>query len=276
MPDLTLGWLTLLNTPPVDVIDAAAAAGFRSVSIRITGRKAGDAFPSIVGNPAAIRDLKRRLAEGGLRLSNTSVYHVSPDVTLDMLRPALEATAELGARIVVATCTDKDHARWCDFMARYSEMAAALGITLALEFVPFSEARTIEVGAELARRIGAPNFGLLVDSLHLSRSGGAPADIAKVDPKVIVFAQICDAVARIPPPDALANEARTGRLYPGEGALPLEAFVDALPDGVEIEIETPKLAAGHLPGVEQARLAGSATRAWLRRYCDARGRAVWQ
>lgn len=276
MPRLTLGWLTLLNTPPADVIDAAAATGFRSVSIRITGRKLEDPFPSIVGNPAAIRDLKRRLEAGGLRLSNTSVYHLSPAVTLDLLRPALEATAELGARIVVATCTDKDHARWCDFMARYSEAAAALGITLALEFVPFSEARTIEVGAELARRIAAPNFGLLVDSLHLSRSGGSPADIAKVDPKAIVFAQICDAVAQIPPSEGLAHEARTGRLYPGEGALPLEAFVDALPDGVEIEIETPKVSAGHLSGVEQARLAGAATREWLRRYCEARGRARWE
>ena len=96
---------------------------------------------------------------------------------------------------------DPDHARWADFMARYCEAANKAGITIALEFVPYSEARTIEVGYDLVLRTGAPNFGLLVDSLHLSRSGGMPADIAKVDAGRIVFAQICDAVGNPLPHD---------------------------------------------------------------------------
>jgi len=276
MPHLTLGWLTLMNATAAQVIDAAAATGFRSVSIRITGRKLAEDFPPIVGNAAMIKDLKRRLADGGLRLSNTSVYHVSPEITLEHLLPALDATVDLGATIVVATCTDRDHARWCDFMARYCEAAAQRGLTLALEFVPFSEAKTIGVAVDLVRRTGAANFGLLIDSLHLSRSRGVPADITRVDPRAIVFAQICDAVADIPPPEGLAQEARTGRLYPGEGALPLQDFLDALPAGIEIECEIPQLALADLPAVEQARRAGEALRSYLGRYAASRGRPAWQ
>src|SRR5688572_27353794 len=83
MPQLTLGWLTLLNTRTADVIPAAAAAGFKSVSIRITGRKPGESYDPIVGNPAAIRELKQQLAACGMRLSNTSIFHLYPDVTME-------------------------------------------------------------------------------------------------------------------------------------------------------------------------------------------------
>jgi sugar phosphate isomerase/epimerase len=276
MPHLTLGWLTLQQAAPEIAIAAAAEAGFRSVSIRITGRRRSDAFPDVVGHRAAIRNLRSQLREGGLRLSNTSIWHVGPDVALDDLRPALDATVELGARIVVATCVDSDHDRWVDFMARYAELAAGLGLTLALEFVPFSEAKTIGVAWDLVRRTGAPNFGLLIDALHLSRSGGRPADLAIVDPARIVFAQLCDAVAERPPHDALAQEARTGRLHPGDGALPLYEFLDALPAGVEIECEAPRFDHASLPPGEQARRAGDATRAFLARYCAARDKPMWE
>src|SRR5690349_18930045 len=136
MPQLTLGWLTLLNTKTADVLPAAAAAGFNSVSIRITGRKPGEPYDPIVGNPQAIRELKSSLAANGLRLSNTSTYHMYPDVTMEHIQPAIEATAELGAPIMVATCMDPDHDRWVALMQRYCAAAAQHGITLALEFVP--------------------------------------------------------------------------------------------------------------------------------------------
>ncbi len=275
MPHLTLGWLTLLNTQPPDVLTAAAEAGFRSVSIRITGRKRGDDFMPIVGNRPVMLDLKRRLKDGGLRLSNTSVYHMSPDVTLDDLRPAIEASAELGAAIMVATCTDPDHARWTQFAARVCEEAGRHGLKVALEFVPFSQCKTIEAGYAIVKNSGAANFGLLIDPLHLARSGGSPADIAKVDPARIVFVQLCDAVATAPPFEGLPNEARTGRLYPGDGALPLYDFLDALPAGIEIECEMPRLDYGSLPPAEQARRARAALRAYLDAYCARRGKPAW-
>src|SRR5688572_16983293 len=140
MPHLTLGWLTILNATAAEVITAAAAAEFKSVSIRITGRKLSDPFPPIVGNNAMMQELRQRLDDGGLRLSNTSTYHLSPDITLDDLRPAMEATRELGADIMVLTCTDPDHARWARFVSDYARAAADMGLKLAFEFVPFSEA----------------------------------------------------------------------------------------------------------------------------------------
>jgi sugar phosphate isomerase/epimerase len=275
MPQLTLGWLTLLNTQPPDVITAAAEAGFKSVSIRITGRKLGDDFMKIVGNKPVMQDLKKRLKDGGLRLSNTSVYHMSPDITLDDVRPAIEASAELGAAIMVATCTDQDHARWTQFIGRVCEEAGKHGLKVALEFVPFSQCRTIEAGSAIVRNVGASNFGLLIDPLHLARSGGSPADIGKVDPKHIVFVQLCDAAAKAPPFEGLPNEARTGRFYPGDGALPLYDFLDALPPGIEIECEMPRIDFEKLPAAEQAKRSHAALQTYLGAYCAKRGKPAW-
>jgi sugar phosphate isomerase/epimerase len=276
MPHLTLGWLTLMNASPEEVLSAAAAAEFKSVSIRVTGRRIGEPYAPITSDRKTLREVRQRLDDSGLRLSNTSAYHLSPEVTLDDLRPAVEATVELGARVMVATCADPDHGRWVDFMSRYCDVAHAAGITLALEAVPFSQAKTIDVAYDLVRRTGAPNFGLLIDALHLSRSGGKPADIAKVDPQRIVFVQLCDAVADSPPHEGLAHEARTGRLYPGEGVLPLYEFLDALPAGIEIECEAPRSDYAGLSHAEQARRAGVATQAFLNTYARSRGKQLWR
>ncbi|HWO05672.1 MAG TPA: hypothetical protein VNQ54_12810, partial [Methylomirabilota bacterium] len=91
-----------------------------------------------------------------------------------------------------------------------------------------------------------------------SRSGGIPAHIGQVDPALLRYAQICDASADVPAPTdtrALIREARTGRLLPGEGALPLAELVAALPAGVPLAIEAPCRATAELPAVERARRA---------------------
>jgi sugar phosphate isomerase/epimerase len=275
MPYLTLGWLTLMTTQPPDVLTAAAEGGFNSVSIRITGRKKTDDFMHIVGNKPVMLDMKRRLKDGNLRLSNTSTYHMSPDITLDDVMPAIEASAELGASIMVATCTDPDHVRWAGFIGPVCDAAAKHGLKVALEFVPFSQCKTVEDGFAIVKNSGAQNFGLLLDPLHLARSGGPPADIAKVDPARIVFVQLCDAAAKSPGLENLPNEARTGRFYPGDGALPLYDFLDALPPGIEIECEMPRIDYASLPPAEQAKRARAALQSYLGEYCKTRGKPAW-
>ena len=263
---LTLGWLTFYDASPAEVVTAAASADFQSVGLRITGRSLHDESFPIVGDNGAIREIHRRLAYEGVRLSNTSIYHLSPEVTLEHIKPAIEVTAELGAKTIVITCMDSDEARWTAFIATCCNTAAQFNITLALEVVPYSEAQTLEQGLRIVDNAGADNFGLLIDALHIARSGATPDQIGKIDPEKIVFAQLCDAMAQKPPELDLPSEARNGRLYPGDGELPLFAFLDALPDAIEIEVETPRTDQAHLSYNERAQRAGDATRKFLTYY----------
>ncbi len=263
MRPLTLGWLTLLEAPPEEVVRAAAEARFDAVSLRLTGRTPDDPHPTVVNKPAALRSLRVELDAAGLQLSSASIYHLYPNITLDRVLPAFEASAALGAKTVVVTCMDPDEARWTGFAAACCERAAGFGLRLALEFTPYSEARTLAQGARIVRATEQPNFGLLVDSLHLARSGGVPSDLLELGAGEIVFAQLCDATAEPRPDMDLATESRRGRLYPGDGALPLFEFMAALSPSTEIEIETPRADLYRLPLAEQASLAARAARRFL-------------
>ena len=275
MRHLTLGYTTVYATPS-ETLDAAREAGFDFVGIRITGRRPGDPDPGLVGNPKAILDFRTRLDEHGLRLSSVSTYHFHPELEPDDLLPVLNATAELGASYMVASCYDPDEKRYVAKLASCCEAAKSLRIRVSLEFIPYSAARTLADAVRLVRRTGQPNAGILIDSLHLSRSGGRPADILAVEAELIHFAQICDASALRPSSsEGLREEAINGRLYPGDGALPLFEFVDALPADLEIECEFPNAALSGVSPAEKARRAGSALRAFLDRHRDrAGGRAL--
>jgi len=110
------------------------------------------------------------------------------------------------------------------------------------------------------------NASVIVDALHFSRSGGLPAHIGQADPALFRYAQICDASADMPGPTDTPNlirEARTGRLLPGEGVLPLAELVAALPEGIPLAIEAPSRASADLPALERAKRAYRALSALL-------------
>ena len=111
---------------------------------------------------------------------------------------------------------------------------------------------------------GYSNASVLIDALHFSRSGGWPSHIAGIDASLLKYAQICDAVAAIPSEAGdLIREARTGRLLPGEGALPLRDLVAALPAAIPLSIEAPVRATAGLSALERAQRAYRAMQALL-------------
>jgi sugar phosphate isomerase/epimerase len=126
---------------------------------------------------------------------------------------------------------------------------------VCLEFAVYTGVRTLADAARMVVRSKRANASVLVDALHFSRSGGVPAHIAGVAPSLFRYAQICDASADMPGPHdtaALIREARTGRLLPGEGALPLAELIAALPDGVPLAVEAPCRATAGLPALARA------------------------
>ncbi len=114
-------------------------------------------------------------------------------------------------------------------------------------------------------RANHPNAHILVDALHVFRSGTPPQEFAALDPALLGPLQLCDAPAT-PPADLIA-EARTRRLLPGAGELALPALIDALPRGHSHSASRcrSRASAPDLdPGARLALLA-SATRDFLKR-----------
>src|SRR5262249_3595698 len=144
------------------------------------------------------------------------------------------------------------------------ENAHEYGLHVCLEFAIYTGVRTLADAAGLVRKSGCANASVLVDALHFSRSGGTPSDVAQCDPSLFRYAQICDASASMSTQSAdLIREARTGRLLPGEGALPLRDLVAALPATLPLAVEAPVRATAGLPMLERAQRAYRSMRALL-------------
>jgi sugar phosphate isomerase/epimerase len=257
--NLTLGFLTLgAQAAPLDIIDAAAQAGYGAAGPRVSGRYPGDAWPSVDADPSAFARIREAAAEKCIRVSSISGYYLSPQVRPSHLRANVEAARAVGAPMILQGCFDADHARVAELLRDYAAAAADAGIRIALEFMPMSGLKTIEQTRTVIAASGAANVGILVDTLHLARSGATAADVAALDPASIYLTQLSDAPAQLAAGSTLFDEAMSGRLYLGDGGLDLAAVVNALPADAELELETPVVAHERLPPAQRARHAAEA------------------
>ena len=253
---LSLAHLTLIEASPLELIDAAAAAGFTHVGLRVIAREPRPSWMPVAGNAVMEREIKRRLAATGLKVQDLEVFWLAPDFQLADHAPALAFGGELGARCIAVICDDPDRNRAIDNFARLCEAARPFGLRPALEFIPYTEIKTLAHAIDMLQAANAANAGLLLDLLHLSRSGGSPDQLAHVAPALIALAHVCDAPATIPQTvSGLRREAREDRMYPGEGALPIKAFLAALPAETPVALEAPNPRHAHLSVAERARLA---------------------
>lgn len=265
--DLTLGFLTLgAQAAPMEVLDAAAAAGFGAAGLRVSGRHPGDAWPSVDPRSQDLERLREEAGARGVRISSISGYYLSPATRPEHLLCNVEAARRTGAPLIMQGCFEPDLARVARLLPGYAQAAAAAGVRIALEFMPMSALRNLHDTLRVIDEAGAAaHVGLLVDALHLARSGASPAEVAALAPGRVLIAQLCDAAAQRPEALSLFDEAMQGRLYLGDGGLDLAGLLRALPPGTELELETPVIADAALPAAEKARRAAAKAEAFFAR-----------
>jgi sugar phosphate isomerase/epimerase len=159
---------------------------------------------------------------------------------------------------------DPIESRLVSKLGALAEAARGFGMRVGLEFLPYVQVAGVHSAFKVVKAVNQPNLGVVIDALHLMRSGGSPELLAAQDGNAIAYGQLCD--ARGPEPigtDQLRREARSGRYYPGEGQLPVAAIVNALPAGTPLAVEAPCEAHAHLPIETRGRLCGEATRGLL-------------
>ena len=240
MIDLGLAHLTALDIAPGALVPEAARAGFSFIGLRvIPATIGGPAYPTRAGTDAH-RSLKRLLASEGVRLNEIEFVQLAPGVDIPALAGIFEAAADLGAVAVTASGDDGDAGRLTANFAELCDLARQFGLRVDLEFMRWRAIGSLRRAEAIVSDAGRANGAILVDALHLHRSGGQPDDLIHIPAHHLRATQICDAVVRAPVDDAaIIAEAREGRLPPGEGALPLGALLDALPADVTISVEMP-------------------------------------
>ncbi|HEX4111787.1 MAG TPA: TIM barrel protein [Stellaceae bacterium] len=261
---ISLAPLTVNEAGPLDLIAAAAAGGFDAVDLRVIGPPGVAAVPPITDALAA--DIRRRLTDNGITAFSATGIWLAPDFAVASVESALATAAGLDASHCLAAGYDADWPRLTDNFAALCQSATRYRLHIALEFMPYIPLNDIHEAVRLLRDANQPNAGLVIDALHLMRSGGMPSDVAAIPRERIAYVQLCDGPRLKPVGLALREESLRHRLYPGDGEFPLFDLMDALPPDFTIDLETPCAADAHLPFDERARRAGDATRRFLAAY----------
>ncbi len=271
--ELELCWGTLAGTGPAELLAAAAPAGFAGVTVR------PDMARDSPGGPGALR----RLAEDlGVRVTQLDPL-VAPlpgvpsagdveEPVRGLFEVGLEECLDL-AEAVGAESVNLAHFRgdplvpessMAEATARVCAAAERRGLRVSFEFFSESAVPTVQAADRLYRALRAPNFGVLVDTLHLLRGGGAAADVAALPAGAVGALQVADRGEVDPEAPYVPM---TGRALPGEGILPVgpavEAALDRARPGLRAGIEVFDAALRERGPTEAASLAAASMRRLL-------------
>ncbi len=227
-----------MDIAPLAFLDAARDAGYHGVGLRLQKSPQFPIFP-VVGDAPLIREIRSSLADSELEVLDILAFYLLPDTDVRDYEPALALGAQLGAKYALTQGNDPDWSRLCGTFDRFCGIAKRSGLTPIIEFCPNRTLATLGQTLDLLEESGHADIPILVDPIHLVRSEGTSADLAKVDPKRFPYAQISDGVLTEGEPNlALAKKLGLGeRRMPGEGTLPLREIFGALPSGLPVSVE---------------------------------------
>lgn len=256
---LSLATGSLPEFGPVAVVEAAAAAGWEACGIW---------FDAATWSAQTTRDTREAFARNGLSALDIEVVWIHPGPADPNHERLLEAGAEIGARNALVVSSDPDIEATKRRFEAICRIADRCGLDACFEFLPITAVQSLPAALEVIRAVDHPRAKLLVDALHLARSGGTPEQLAGLPAELFSYAQICDAPADLSPMthETLLHEALDGRLLPGEGELPLRRLLDALPAGLALapEQRSRALRERYPDATERAAVILNATKAFLR------------
>ena len=230
MRTIGLAALTVLELPAHEQVSVAVQAGYSHVGLRLVP-VANQVLP-----PFDEREVERRLAATGVRVLDVEVFRLAPQTRVEDWKAAFAAAQRLGASDLLAHGDDPVPQRLAHALGELCELAARYGLRVNLEPMPWVEISTVTRAKRLIAESGVDNAAVLIDAIHFYRADNRYGDI----PPALNYAQICDAHPGQPVDmQEIMRQARSDRLFPGEGALDLKRLLGALPAELPLSVEVP-------------------------------------
>lgn len=263
--EFSLAHLSALSLSPPEMVDVAARVGYEYVGLRLTPVTASEPRYPLPYDEQMMLETQAALRDTGVAVLDIELARLAPDTDLMSFAPMLEAGARLGARHVIAQTPDPERSRAIERFGRLCELARPLGLSVDLEFITWTATADLESAAAIVGAANQPNGGILVDTLHFSRSRCGLERLRELPREWFRFAQVCDAPAQAPATtEGLIHAARNERLFLGDGGLDVRGILQALPPGIPYSLEIPMTTLSRTLGPElRAHLALLAARRHL-------------
>jgi sugar phosphate isomerase/epimerase len=239
--ELGIEAISVFGLPPVEFVILAADLGCRHISTGLTAfpyNPHGYAFFSLRDDPVLRREMLAAMRDRGVTISLGEGLTVRPGGDVRGYERDLDIFLELGTQRINTVSMDPDESRTFDQFAVLAALAGARGMTTTTEFAPGLTVCDLSRALKAVRHVNRPNFKLLIDTMHLVRSGSHPADVAALDATLIDYVQLCDA-PRTPRFASYFEESMYERVAPGMGGLGLKDIVAALPSDRVFSLEVP-------------------------------------
>lgn len=262
---LSLSYYTVPELSFMQMIDVAADAGCDYVGVRLLDGAPTDAPNALLRDAALRREALARMRDRSVHPLDASAARLRHDTRADSFAPMLEVCEELGVKHVACSIDDPDIGRRRETLSALCALARQHDVRVEIEFVPWMAVGSLADAASMVRATDAANLGILVDALHLDRSGESPDAIRELPPAWFRLVQICDAPACTDFSKAdQIRVATQARCLPGDGALPLNALIGALPPNIPLCLEIPmRELAQQVPALDRVKAAVAATRRLL-------------
>lgn len=238
---LGIEMLSTFGLPPVHLVELAADLGCVHISTGLTS------FPydppyyppfSLRDDIPLRREVLAAMRDRGVSISLGEGFTVRDGIDAREKADDLSIMAELGVARINAASVDPDLERSIDQFGTLAEMAAATGIETTVEISPGTTVCDLSTALSVIDAVARPDLRILIDTMHLVRSGSGAHDIAALRPESIGYIQISDA-PMVPEIDNYLEESMFERMVPGTGEMPLVEILDALPRDLVIGLEMP-------------------------------------
>jgi sugar phosphate isomerase/epimerase len=229
--EFSLAHLTVLGCAPPEMTYIAARAGYDYVSIRpIFMGLPGEPNYALAQNRQMLRQTRTALASTGVRVHDIELARILEGVEPRSYLPAMEVAAELGAKAVLSSIWGGERDYYVEKFGELCDLAAPLGLTVDLEYVPIATVRNLAQAADVLSTVRRPNAGLMIDMHHFHRARDNPSDLDALPREWFHFAHLCDAPAEIPTErQEMIRIMREARLYVGEGGIDVADILRHIP-----------------------------------------------
>ncbi|ASY66379.1 Xylose isomerase domain protein TIM barrel (plasmid) [Sinorhizobium sojae CCBAU 05684] len=240
-PGLELGvaHFSSIALPPKEFAVIAARSGFASIGLRLHPAFSGAPFYELPVGSQNAQEFKTVADGEGIKVFDIEFFVIDENFVAASHEATVAAAANIGARRLSVCGDDRDGGRLATNLSEFCALAALYGMSVDIENMGWRTVRTFGDSVSVVNSCGAENAGALVDGIHFFRNG-ASIDELRGHADKVKHLQLCD--VRGPAPktsDAMIAEARSGRLAPGEGELPLKDLWAATEYGAAISVEVP-------------------------------------
>ena len=181
MPALSLCPLSVLPCTPLEQLDAAHAAGFDAVGLRLVPTL--DTDIDVMAHKPLRLAIERRLQATNLEVLDIEIVRIGPETNLTAIVPMLEYGREIGARYITVTgrvreeCRPADEAPTVSKLYQLCELADRYGIRPQIEFMAFRGIGSLDEAIHMVDLVAHPNLAICIDVLHHFRSGGTVGSV---------------------------------------------------------------------------------------------------